>query len=115
MRYDQQLLNVIHSLEIQIIPCHRKAQKTYFLYFQSLHAPQKRLKHDTLWDMAAFLRHCKKGRKRCRKITKTPKKAAKGAQKGRNISRGAVFVAFLQVRKKMKKSQNPFTMSLGHI
>ena len=140
MRSEQQLLNVIHSLDIQIIASHRKAQKTEFFYFQKLfftcidclkeeeeldsffsfsatlvlysarfdwsririspvqapraaarprappsrpsdlHAPQKRLKHDTLWDMAAFLRQCKKGRKRCRNISKTPKKAAKGAQ-----------------------------------
>ncbi len=99
------------------------AKKRIFGVFEAffyLYTPQKRRKHDTSINFAAFLLQRKNGRKRCR--NGSAKGCAKGAAK-RWPKNAAKFNKVLYLRRfcgaykwqKMKKSQNPFTMSLGRI
>ncbi len=106
------------------------AKKRIFGVFEGffdLYTPQKRRKHDTSLDFAAFLRQRKNGRKRCRKRCRKgqilTKKLAQKRRKLRCRKNAAKFNEVSCLRRfcgaykwqKMKKSQNPFTMSLGYV
>ena len=116
-------LTVLHSSQQM-----EGAKKRIFGVFEGffdLYTPQKRRKHDTLLYFAAFLRQRKNGRKRCRKRCRKrqilTKKLAQKRRKLRCRKNAAKFNEVSCLRRfcgahkwqKMKKSQNPFTTSLG--
>ncbi len=109
-------------------PTNGRRKKTDFWCFQSffyLYTPQKRRKHDTSLDFAAFLRQRKiLTQKVSQKVplkANFDKKIGKKRRKLRcrkmpqNLTKCrvcGVFAAHIS-GKKVKKLQNPFTMSLG--